>query len=87
MEIKTRSARALVGLSPEYLLALDRSGVSAYPKVCAAYLEDGKDQKNIAKVPPTRVFFVRAGWLWKRAALGTHSARAMDRGHVTSSIS
>src|ERR1044071_3196722 len=54
----------------KYLLALDRGGFSAYPEICSAYLEDGRDEKTIAKVPPMRVLFVTAGWLWKRAAFG-----------------
>jgi hypothetical protein len=36
----------------KYVLALDRDGLTAYPEICAAYLEDGKDDKTIAKVPP-----------------------------------
>jgi len=54
----------------KYLLALDRHGLAVYPEICAAYLEDGRDEQTIAKVPPMRVLFVVAGWAWKRAAFG-----------------
>jgi hypothetical protein len=53
-----------------YLHALDRGGLSAYPEICSAYLQDGQDKETIAKVPPLRVLFVTGGYLWKRAAFG-----------------
>jgi hypothetical protein len=52
----------------KYLLAIDRHGLSVYPETCAAYLEDGRDPEVIAKVPPTRLLFVVAGWAWKAIA-------------------
>ncbi|TCO91783.1 dolichyl-phosphate-mannose-protein mannosyltransferase [Chthoniobacter flavus] len=54
----------------KYLLMLDQHGVTAYPDVCAAFLEDGKDEKSIAKVPPLRILFIGAGLIWKRLAFG-----------------
>jgi hypothetical protein len=64
----------------KYLLALDRDGLTAYPDICAAYLEDGKDEKTIAKVPPMRVLFVTSGWLWKRAAFGDAAPADLNAG-------
>jgi hypothetical protein len=64
----------------KYVLALDRDGLSAYPDICAAYLEDGKDEKTIAKVPPMRVLFVTAGWLWKRVAFGDAAPADLNAG-------
>ena len=54
----------------KYLLALDRHGLGVYPEICDAYLEDGRDEATIAKVPPMRLLFVVTGWAWKRAAFG-----------------
>ena len=54
----------------KYVHALDREGLGAWPDICAAYLEDGKDEKTIAKVPPLRALFIFGGYVWKRAAFG-----------------
>ena len=54
----------------KYLHALDRGGLSAWPDICTAYLEDGQDEKTIAKVPPLRALFIFGGYAWKRAAFG-----------------
>src|SRR5262245_19116448 len=52
----------------KYALALDEHGFGSYPDVCAAYLEDGRDETAIAKLPPLRVLFIAGGWAWKRLA-------------------
>lgn len=54
----------------KYLHALDRGGLTAWPDICTAYLEDGQDEVTIAKVPPLRTLFVFGGYVWKHAAFG-----------------
>jgi 4-amino-4-deoxy-L-arabinose transferase-like glycosyltransferase len=75
----------------KYLLAIDRHGLGVYPEICDAYLEDGRDEQTIAKVPPMRLLFVVTGWAWKRAAFGdappadldTPGALANDPAHLS----
>lgn len=54
-----------------YLLMLDAHGLTAYPDVCAAYLQDGSADTTFAKVPPLRAVFVVCGLAWKRFAFGS----------------
>lgn len=54
----------------DYVLMVDRFGVSAYPAFCEFYLEDQKSPGSITKLPPTRFLYVFAGWVGKRIAFG-----------------
>ncbi len=54
----------------QFVLMLDRVGVSGYPDITATYLEDQKDPKTIAKLPPTRFLYIYSGWIAKRVAFG-----------------
>ncbi len=55
----------------KYVLLLDEHGLAAYPDVCAAYVEEGKTDESVVKVPPLRIIFVAGGWLWKRLEFGS----------------
>jgi len=55
----------------KFLLILDEQGLSAYPDICSAYLQDGEAETTIAKVPPVRALFVVSGLIWKRLEFGS----------------
>lgn len=54
----------------DYVLMIDRFGLTAYPAFCEFYLEDQKAPGSITKLPPTRFLYVFSGWVAKRLAFG-----------------
>jgi hypothetical protein len=52
------------------IIKLDKVGVLNYPAICQLYIEDQRQPDTITKLPPTRFFYIYAGWLWKRAEFG-----------------
>lgn len=58
------------GLYREYLVKVDKVGLSGYPEICLLFLEDQRKPETITKLPPTRFLYIFCGWMWKRAAYG-----------------
>jgi hypothetical protein len=59
------------------ILKIEKVGVLNYPLICQSYLEDQRNPKSMAKLPPTRFVYIYASYLWKRMQFG--DASPVDR--------
>jgi hypothetical protein len=53
-----------------YALNLEAAGLEGYPELVAAYTKDQARTESMAKLPPSRITYIAAGWAWKRLMYG-----------------
>jgi hypothetical protein len=53
-----------------YVLQLEHVGFGEYPAICLHYLQDQRKPETMTKLPPTRLLYIVAGYIWKRVAFG-----------------
>lgn len=58
----------------DYVIKLDKVGLTAFPEICALYLEDQRKPETITKLPPTRFLYIFTAWAWKRTEFGDTAA-------------
>lgn len=67
----------------DVIVKLDRVGLSHYPEICQLHLEDQRNPKSQAVLPPTRFFYIFCGWVAKRVAFGdAPPVHLLERGGV-----
>ena len=54
----------------DVIVKLDRVGLSHYPEICQLHIEDQRNPRSQAVLPPTRFFYIFCGWVAKRVAFG-----------------
>jgi hypothetical protein len=52
------------------ILKIEKVGVLNYPLICQSFLEDQRNPKSMAKLPPTRFLYIYTSYLWKRMQFG-----------------
>ncbi len=57
-------------LYSKYITMLDKVGLSGYPQIAQVYIEDQRDPRSIAKLPPTRFLYIFTSWVVKHATFG-----------------